>query len=178
MCENVKLSCACDQGYSKGVLKKTLENNIFSIFGNITKNNSIVIRYHGELTTNVDQNSVFDIAYFFDSNDQDIQTVPLYKCTKCIGDSYCVTIDLEKFSNLHFCFKDEKNNYEKNQDKMFCLNIAEDPIESIMQRYGFEKNENLPVSTITTYSELNHIKTLMQKIKSFLSSFLYKKSNI
>ena len=32
MSENVKFECACDIGYDKGVLKKTVENNIFTIF--------------------------------------------------------------------------------------------------------------------------------------------------
>lgn len=178
MCKNVKTGCACDQGYDKGVLKKTLENNIFSIFGNLNKNNSIVIRYHGELTSNINQNSTFEISYFFDSNEKDIKTIPLCKCNKCIGDSYCVTIELEKFSNLHFCFKDNKNNYEKNQGKMFCLKISDDPIESIMQRYGFEKNENLPTNTPETSSGLNHLKTLLQKIKTFFNSLFMEKSNI
>ena len=32
MNEFVKFECACDLGYNKGALKKTIENNIFTIF--------------------------------------------------------------------------------------------------------------------------------------------------
>lgn len=65
MCENVKTKCACDIGYDKGVLKKTLENNIFTIFGNLSQKSSIVIRYHGILTENNDKK--FNMFYYFDS---------------------------------------------------------------------------------------------------------------
>lgn len=32
MNEFVKFQCACDTGYDNGAIKKTIENNIFTIF--------------------------------------------------------------------------------------------------------------------------------------------------
>ena len=93
MCENVKSSCSCDVGIDKGVLKKTLENNIFTIYGNLTENNSIVLRYHGLLTDNIlDNSTTLNIEYCFDSIENDKTSLALDKCAKSLGDCYCANI--------------------------------------------------------------------------------------
>lgn len=146
MNEFVQFECACDLGYDKGVLKKTIENNIFTIFGNLNQKNSIVIRYHGILTENYDENLIeFNMFYFFGNTQNDKKVVKLKKCAKCSGQCYCATIDLGMNTSLNFGFFDQYNNYEQNSDKPFKLEIAPDPISNLMQKYGFEQNVNLPV---------------------------------
>lgn len=171
MSENVKFECACDTGYDKGVLKKTLENNIFTIFGNLNEKNSIVIRYHGVLTENILENSpTFNMFFYFDESENDKKTIKLQKCTKCPGDCYCATIELGCHHSLSFGFSDENNNYELNNDKAFKLNINPDPISNLMQRYGFEQNSNLPTCETNKYKMfscdniLNIIKKLFSNI--------------
>ena len=173
MCENVKLSCSCDLGYDKGVLKKTIENSIFTIFGNVYNDSSIVIRYHGYLT-DVEGSKDFSVTYCFDDENNDKKTIPLTKCTKCDGECYCAVIDLEKYTKLYFSFEDKFKNTDKNGDKMFELNIAKDPISSIMQRYGFEKNENLPVKKEVDNKKINCFQNIFDSIKYFLSNLLVK----
>jgi len=172
MCENVKTKCACDIGYDKGVLKKTLENNIFTIFGNLSQKSSIVIRYHGILTENNDKK--FNMFYYFDSMESNKKTVPLDRCTKSIGECYCAVIDLENYNNLHFGFMDENENYDINSNKAFELPISVDPIANLMQRYGFEKNKNLPTCEPKEQPTLNNFKNIIESIKSFFYNILGK----
>ena len=70
MNENIN-TCVCNIGFNKGALKKSIENNIFTIFGNISKYSSIVLRYHGELIDNIcyeQYNNNLYIKYFFDDD--------------------------------------------------------------------------------------------------------------
>ena len=145
MNEFVNFECACNIGYDKGALKKTIENNIFSIFGNLNQKKSIVIRYHGKLTDIEDNNSTeFSMFYFFDNLESDKKTVKLHKYSKCPGECYCATIDLDMYHTLNFGFLDNNENYELNGNIPFKLDILPDPISNIMQRYGFEQNTSLP----------------------------------
>ena len=145
MNEFVNFDCACNTGYDKGALKKTIENNIFSIFGNLNQKSSIVIRYHGLLTETEEKNSgAFSMFYFFDNLENNKKIITMHKCTKCDGDFYCATIDLDMHHSLNFGFLDDDSNYELNGNVPFKLEIHPDPISNIMQRYGFEQNTALP----------------------------------
>lgn len=170
MNEFVNFECACNAGYDKGALKKTIENNIFSIFGNLNQKNSIVIRYHGQLTEKEDNNlTEFSMFYFFDILENDKKIIRLNKCAKCAGDCYCATIDLDMYHTLNFGFEDSNGNYELNNNSLFKLNILPDPISNIMQRYGFEQNTSLPTlektkdSIFTFENILNSIKLFFKR---------------
>lgn len=170
MNEFVNFECACNVGYDKGALKKTIENNIFSVFGNLNQKNSIVIRYHGPLTEIEDNNSTeFSMFYYFDNLENNKKSIKLHKCTKCTGDCYCATIDLDMCHSLNFGFLDSNGNFElKNDITSFQLNILPDPISNIMQRYGFEQNSALPAlekksNTIFSFGNIfNNIKLFLK----------------
>ena len=175
MSENVKMSCSCDTGFDKGALKKTIENNIFTIFGNMVENNSIVIRYHGLLSDNPDTNS-FSIVYYFDSEIENKRELTLTKCTKCEGQCYCGAIDLKSHSKMFFVFKNEEGQLEQNGENIFELCILKDPISSIMQRYGFEANTNLPIEKDSLSKHENHFKNIIESIKLFFLTCFTKKT--
>ena len=169
MNEFVKTECSCNLGYDKGALKKTLENNIFTIFGNLNQNNSIIIRYHGQLTEeNSPEPATFNIFYCFDSLTNDKKEIPLCRCRKCLGECYCSTIDLENHKKIFFSFGDNNGNLDTNSGKMFELNILPDPISSFMQRYGFELNTSLPTYEQKT-DKLHNIKDIISKIKNLFN---------
>ena len=175
MNEFVKFDCACSIGYDKGALKKTLENNIFTIFGNLNQKNSIVIRYHGTLTEKDTTNSTaFSMFFYFDDLENDKKTINLQKCTKCAGDCYCATIDLDMHNIINFGFFDENNEYELNSSFPFKLSIKSEPISDLMQRYGFEQNTNLPVCD-NSKDKLFSVDTIFNRIKSFLYKLFPKK---
>ena len=49
------------------------------------------------------------------------------------------------------------------------MEIKKDPIEALMQRYGFEENKKLPVCETKKEDKLNVFKTLIENIKSLFS---------
>jgi len=172
MNEIVKRNCACELGYDKGALKKTIENNIFTIFGNLNQKNSIVIRYHGILTEhNTENTTTFNMFYYFDGLENDKKTIKLQKCTKCLGECYCATIALNDYHYINFGFFDENNNHEPAINNSFKLDIATDPISSIMQRYGFEQNTNLPTNI---EDKENLFENILMSIKDFFKKLLKK----
>ena len=169
MNENVKLSCACDEGCSKGALRKTIENSIFTIFGNLVENNTIVVRYHGHLTDDSKDNT-FHIFFYFDFEEKK-EELQLTRCSKCAGECYCTLIDLNNYSKIRFGFMDSHGNIEQNNDKLFELDIIKDPISKIMQRYGFEENTKLPLVSDECHKETGLFKTIIKHILSFFNSF-------
>lgn len=106
--------------------------------------------------------------YYFDQAENDKKIIELQKCTKCIGDCFCATLDLDTNHTLHFGFFNG-NNYELNNNTAFKLEIAPDPIANIMQRYGFEHNNNLP-----TYEEKNDKMFALQNIFATIKNFFKK----
>lgn len=144
-------------------------------FGNLNQNNSIVIRYHGALTENDAIDSTeFSMFYYFDKAENDKKNIKLQRCTKCIGDCYCATIDLGINHSLNFGFFDSNNNYELNANKAFQIEITPDPITNIMQRYGFEENTNLPTCE-PTEDKVFKLQNILDLIRSLFGS-LFKKS--
>lgn len=176
MNEFVKFECACDVGYDKGALKKTIENNIFTIFGNLHQKSTIVIRYHGILT-DTDCPAEYNMFYFFDDHPQDKIIIKLKKCNKCSGECYCSTIDLGDNTSISFGFFNDTKTYELNNNMTFNLKIVPDPISHIMQRYGFEQNTNLPIceeKSCKTFS----FKNILNNIKTFFISLIKKEEVI
>ncbi len=166
MNKNANNTCICNLAFDKCAIKKTIENNIFTIYGNISKNSSIVLRYHGELIDSICyekyENNLY-IKYFFDDDKTSINYKCLAKCTKCIGENYCALIDLENHEKITFYFCSQDN--ITSEDLMsFNLNISENLLSSFISRYEDRINENLPV--VESKKELR-IKSIIQTIKDY-----------
>lgn len=180
MNENVNNSCICGIAYTNGVFKKTIENNIFTIFGNICKNNNIILRYHGELIDNIcyEQygNNLY-IKYFFDDDKSTTTSLNLAKCTKCVGENYCMLLALDNHSKItfSFCLKEDLG---KENLMSFNLNIKEDILTNFINKYSEDEttaiNYNLPVlenkHTINFKKILQGIKEYLLSIKKKLTS--------
>ena len=176
MNENVNITCICKLGFDKGALKKTIENNVFTIFGNLIKENSIVIRYHGILSDNIEQNNYtnnLQISYFFDKDESTRKSITLAKCTECIGENYCAIIDLENHNNISFEFIDSVSN-QKDGDQPFCLDILKDPVKDFMQRYGFEQNNELPA----ILPNKNKFYSILSNLQMFFKNLFTKSSAV
>ena len=181
MNENVKIDCCCDQGYDKGVIKKTVENNIFTIYGNITKNNCIVLRYHGELMDSINcqnySNNLY-ISYFFDNNSVETIHMPLAKCSKCVGESYCSLIDLGCHDNIAFEFyvlNEAEKKCSKEPTHIFNFQIKNDPISDILEKYNVEENSMLPAVSSAKEIEL---KKVIGIIKKMIMSLFNRKKDV
>jgi len=182
MNENVKPVCICELGCDKGALKKTIENNVFTIYGNIIKDNYIILRYHGELIDNIAHNNYQNnlyISYYFDGNINQKQTICLAKCSKCIGESYCTLIHLEKYNNINFSFfllQEKQSTYlYGNDETSFTLDIGKNTLTDFLQKYDIEENSNLP---IMNKSNNLQIKKIINNIKNFFLSLINKAGTI
>ncbi len=177
MNENENNTCICNLACDKCTIKKTIENNIFTIFGNVSKNSSIVLRYHGELIDSICyekyENNLY-IKYFFDDDKATTIYQCLAKCTKCVGENYCVLIDLGNHEKITFSFC-SKDNMDKNDLMSFNLNISEDLLSLVMNRYEDKANENLPV--VESKKEIK-IKNIIQTIKDYFASLRRKITSV
>lgn len=174
MNKNENSSCICEQGYDKGALIKTIENNVFTIYGNIVKNNHIVLRYHGKLIDSIDHNNYTNnlyISYYFNGNSTATNTIVLAKCNKCIGENYCALIPLEEHNSISFNFFVDKSSSTETEETSFNLNITKDPLMSVLEKYGIEENMSLPVCEQPKQMQ---IKKIISAIKNFFISFLKK----
>ena len=172
MNENVKVSCVCARGYDKGVLKKTIENNIFTVYGNLNKNSYILLRYHGQLIDNIDYNNYTNnlyISYFFDGNKENISNSTLAKCEHSVGENYCALISLDEHDCIDFQFYLRSENEDNicSEATTFKLDIQIDPLENLIQKHGLADITALPVS-----QEENEIKfkKILNSIKKIFSS--------
>ena len=179
MNENVKPTCICDLGYDKGVLKKTIENNVFTIYGNINKGNYIILRYHGELIDKINYENYTSnlfITYFFDNNDEKKETICLAKCNKCIGENYCALIFLNEYSKINFEFhlENAENHIVTNDTNMiFELNITNNPLTNILEKYEMEEQAKLPIAPKDSEIKLRNI---LNKINAFFTAIFNKKN--
>ena len=114
--------------------------------------------------------------YYFDEAENDKKIVTLKKCTKCTGECYCATIDLDINHSLNFGFFDDKQNYELNNDNSFRLEITPDPISNLMQRYGFEQNTNLPTFE-ENKDKIFVLQNIINTIKSFFTNLFNNKQS-
>lgn len=118
-----------------------------------------------------DKTTDFNIFYYFDNNSDNKKTIKLAKCSKCSGECYCATIDLDEHSTIHFGFSDSNNCHEMNSNIPFKMEIAKDPLTDILQRYGFEQNVNLPTCE-QKHNTVFVFKNILIKIKSFLDTLI------
>ncbi len=174
MNENSNFSCICKLGYEQGAYIKAIENNIFTIYGNIATNNTIIMRYHGQLIDNICyeqyENNLF-IKYFFDNNFEEIKTIALAKCTKSHGENYCGLINLENHDNITFSFF-SPNQEPDEQNMTFNLPIQNNILEDFIDKYDEEKNTALPV---VSENKLIEFLEVIDNIKLFFKNIFHKK---
>ena len=165
MSKNEVEKCYCEQGFKKGAIKKSCEFENFSIFGNLMKKNTIVIRYNGSLTKkNIEKENHKIILYYVFNNDWTNKKELILANCEHEKDCYCTTIDLEDNLNITFGFCDNYGEYDKELSNSYSLKISNNPIDEIMKRYGMEINTEMPVVK-NEANEVNNISSIFYKIK-------------
>lgn len=162
MCEKEVEKCCCEEGFSNGAIKKNFEFENFSIFGNIMKNSTIVIRYNGHLKFN----SNVKLYYVFNNDWNNVKKVPMSIC-KHDKNSYCGIIHIGEELNISIGFCNEDNGEIAPQNS-YTFKIAQNTINDIMKRYNFENNESLPIIQEEN-KNINRIVTFFGKIKRLLA---------
>lgn len=175
MIENVTQNCYCEIGLEKGAIKKSCEFENFSIFGNLMKKNTIVIRYNGCLAKNYLEKSHKIILYYVFNNDwtnkQEIELKPCHH----EKNSFCAVIDLKDNMCITFGFYNSNGEYDKDLANSYSLKIANNTIDDIMKRYGIEENHELPV-TMDATKNMNIISSIFTKIKGMIANMFVKVS--
>lgn len=170
MKENEVEKCYCESGYEKGAIKKNFEFENFSIFGNLMKKNTIVIRYNGCLATeNFDKSHKIILYYVFNNDWTNKKEIELKPCHHEKG-TFCAAIDLENNMSITFGFYNSLGEYDKNLANSYSLKIANNTIDDIMKKYCEDENLELPV-IIESSKNMNTIMSMLDKIKKF---FLHK----
>lgn len=173
MKENEVEKCYCELGYEKGAIKKNCEFENFSIFGNLMKKNTIVIRYNGCLTKkNNEKSNKIILYYIFNNNWANKKEIELKACHH-EKNSFCASIDLEDNMFITFGFCSSIGEYDKDVANSYSLKIANNPLDDIMKRYNIEENANLP-ATIETTKNMNIVSSIFTKLKQFVLSVFVK----
>jgi len=176
MKENEVEKCYCELGFEKGAIKKNCEFENFSIFGNLMKNNTIVIRYNGCLTKKHFENHHKIILYYVFNNDwtnkKEIELKPCHH----EKDSFCTTIEQRDNMCITFWFYSTNGEYDKNLANSYSLKIANNTIDDIMKRYNIEENNDLPV-TLDDTKNMSRISSVFTKIKGMISKMFLKVTN-
>ena len=176
MNKNEVEKCYCEIGFQKGAIKKSCEFENFSIFGNLMKKNTIVIRYNGSLAkNNIEKKNHKIILYYVFNNDwTNKKELVLANCEHDKG-CYCTSIDLEDNLNITFGFCNNLGEYDKDLSNSYSLKIANNTIDDIMKRYGMEANTDLPVPQAET-NDINNCFNIFNKIKNYILN-IFKKRN-
>lgn len=175
----VDLHCTCEEGCNKGVFKKTIENEKFSIFGNLNKNNCIILRYYGKLTKSTEEieledNTELYMYYTFDNNWQDKKHIQMGKCLIGRNNDFCIHIDLENHDLISFGFYDNKGKFDLKEDSLtYSFTISNDIISDIMKRYGFEANKELPTIVEYKVNYMINVESVLLKLKKVFKKLFY-----
>lgn len=165
--ENKQRICCCNEAVKKGIYAKSLENDNFSIYGNLMHGRSVLLNYHGKLIknndiTNDEKSKAPNIYlyYCFDNNWNDKKIVNMNVCNKNSKLSYCAIIDIPESENINIAFTDDCDNWDVTEKGTYCLKLYHDVEKAILKRYNLDGtppaiiSENLPIKPINIFKKL------------------------
>ncbi len=166
MCEKDVEKCRCKEGFDCGALKKSFEFEDFCIFGNIMKNNTLVIRYNGHLKF---KDNV-KMYWVFNNDWNNIHTSYMSICDYD-KNSYCALLHITEELNVSIGFYTDTTSDSISQAKSCSFKISQNTIDDIMKRYNFEPNEALPIIQKEN-KHMNKLENLFNKIKQLIHTVL------
>lgn len=164
MCEKEVEKCRCDEGFKSGAMKKSFEFENFCIFGNIMKNNTLVIRYNGHLKFN----NTVKMYWVFDNDWNNVHITNMNVCDYD-KNSYCALLNITDELSLSVGFCTDNNLNAISQADSYSFKISQNTIDDIMKRYNFEPNEALPTLQEKS-NHMNKLETIFSKIREMISS--------
>ena len=165
--ENKQRNCCCNDAVKKGIYTKSLENDNFSIYGNLMHGRSILLNYHGKLIKNNDITTDdkskapnIYLYYCFDNNWNDKKIVNMNVCNKNSNLNYCAIIDIPENENINIAFTNDDDDWDVTEKGTYYLKIYPDIEKIILRRYNLDAappviiSENLPVKPINFFKKL------------------------
>ncbi|MDD2627504.1 MAG: hypothetical protein PHD20_01285 [Clostridia bacterium] len=170
--ENKDRTCVCELSTNEGILFKSFENSSFSIFGTLTKDKKVLLKYSGKLTSDdiIEKSKTPNIYlyYCFDNKWEDRNIVNMSICNN--KTTYCSSISIPECEYLNVVFTTDDNKWDTDETSAYNLKVYSDMEKAIIQRYGLD-------ATPPILSESNTIANTILKhsffdvFKSFFSSF-------
>lgn len=132
--ENEKTCCCMKALESKETLKLSFENEVYSIFGNLNKGEKIIIKYFGDLCANEElEDKKILLNYGYGNLWSDKNVIEMTSCCHNDKNCYCTELELINNDNLFFCFMDNNNNWDLNNNSSYMINI-DDSITTIAKK--------------------------------------------
>ena len=122
--ENEK-TCSCKIALeTEESLKLSFKNEVYSIFGNLNKGEKIIIKYFGNLCINdeIEDRKIL-LNYGYGNLWSDKNVIEMTSCCHSEKKCYCAELNLTNNDNLFFCFMDNNNNWDLNNNSSYMINI-------------------------------------------------------
>lgn len=118
------MNCDCIN-HLKDNLKLNIDEKKFSIYGNLNNGESIILKYHGDL---LNEDNKFDdifINFGYGNMWENRSTLKMQKCNYSDINTYCINISFIHKDTFYFCFMDNNNNWDLNNNSSFSFEIEE-----------------------------------------------------
>lgn len=170
--ENKDRACVCELSTNEGILFKSFENSSFSIFGTLTKEKKILLKYTGKLVPESVEEQCKSpniyLYYCFDNNWEEKKIVNMSICHN--KSTYCYSISIPQCEYLNVVFTTNDEKWDTDETSSYNLKTHSDMEKSIIQRYGLDATPPILSNTSTTINTILKSKFL-QFVKSFFSNF-------
>lgn len=128
-------NCCCSEFLKKDEnLKLSFSNDIYSIFGNLNKGDKIILKYYGKLVPNenIEDKKIF-LNYGYGNLWIDKKVLEMTLCSHSDKTCFCSEIELTNNENLFFCFMDNNNSWDLNDNSSYDLQI-DDQITTLAKK--------------------------------------------
>jgi hypothetical protein len=118
------MNCDCIN-HLKDNLKLSIEDSKFCIYGNLNNGESIVLKYYGSLLNEDNNSNDIFINFGYGNMWENRNTLKMKKCEYSDINTYCININLMQKDTFYFCFMDNNNNWDLNDNSSFSFEIDE-----------------------------------------------------
>jgi hypothetical protein len=163
--------CYCSELLKKDEnFKLSFSNDVYSIFGNANKGEKVILKYFGKLISdeNVEEKMIF-LNYGYGNLWDDKMVLEMTLCSHSDKTCFCAEIDLINNENLFFCFMDNNNIWDLNDNSSYTLQIG-DQITTLAKK-------EVAVS-LANDEYISPMNKLINKITDSLIKFFYKIGDI
>jgi hypothetical protein len=157
-------NCCCTEYILKDtMLKLSLTNETYSIYGNLNKGDKIILKYFGKLIL-VDSSKDIKIFlnYGYGNLWSDKNVLEMAICVHSDKKCYCIELELVNTENMFFCFMDNNNNWDLNESSSYMISI----------------DTSLTTLTKTTFAVALHDEEYLYSTSSFLQKLANKFINL
>jgi len=160
---NIEKCCCTEYIEKDDMLRVSFTNETYSIYGNLNKGDKIILKYFGKLITNESEK---DIKVFLNYGYGNLwmykNVIEMTLCCHSDNACYCAELELLNVENLFFCFMDNNNNWDLNENSSYMVTIEAPPTVLIKTSFAVAIHEEEFMSTTGKF-----IKQIINKLIHF-----------